>query len=437
MTPRTGITRRALLKSAVAAAAAPYVVPAGALGLGQAVAPSDRITLGVIGTGSRSEHVMGAFLHREGCQVLAVCDVQAAARDRARQVVRSRYASAAASGLYKGCRAYGDFRDLLARADIDAVAVTTPDHWHVPIGLAAARAGKDIYGEKPLGITVREGREMVAAARRYGTVFQHGTQRRSFARVRFGCELVRNGRIGKLHTVEVSCDASWAGKVVRPEPVPPGFDYDMWLGQAPWAPYSRARVYRFGWFFISDYCPTGWVAGQGVHYVDLAHWGMDTERTGPVEIDGRGVYPADGLFDTATSFHIECTYANGVKLVFTSKDENPIEGVRFHGTDGWVHVQNDVDAHPRSLLKTVWGPDDLRLNHSRSNVDDFLECIRTRAQTVAPVDVAHRASTVCSLCDISMRLGRKLRWDPDRQRFLNDPRANEMLSRAMREPWTR
>ena len=428
------LTRRAFLKIA-AAAAAPYVVPAGALGKGGTVAPSDRITVGVIGTGSRGGAVMPAFLHDRRCQVLAVCDVQAALREGARQIVRSRYAAASRAGTYKGCRAYNDFRDLLARADVDAVQVTTPDHWHVPVGVAAAKAGKDIYGEKPLGITVRECREMVTTLERYGTVFQHGTQRRSFGRVRFGCELVRNGRIGKLHTVEVACDASWAGKPVRPEPVPAGLDYDLWLGQAPWAPYSRARVYRFGWYFISDYCPTGWIAGQGVHYIDLAHWGMDTERTGPIEIDGRGVYPSDGLFDTAIKFHVECTYANGVKVIYTSKDENPKEGVRFHGTDGWVHVQDGVDAHPKSLLRTVWGPDDLRLNHSRSNVDDLLECIRTRQRTVAPVEVAHRASTVCSLCDISMRLGRKLRWDPQNERFANDAEADAMLWRPMREPW--
>jgi len=433
---RAGITRRNLLRSAVAAAAGPYIVPAGALGRDGAVAPGNRITVGVIGMGNRSRAVMPAFLRNRHCQVLAVCDVQAALRDKARQAVRSHYARAARAGTYKGCTAHSDFRELLARSDIDAVVVTTPDHWHVPIGVAAAKAGKDIYGEKPLGITVHEGREMVKTVQRYQRVFQHGTQRRSFGRVRFGCELVRNGLIGRLHTVEVSCDASWTGKAVRPEPVPKGFDYDMWLGQAPWAPYSRARVYRFGWYFISDYCPTGWVAGQGVHYVDLAHWGMDTELTGPVEIDGRGVYPADGLFDTAIRFHIECTYGNGVKLIFTSKDENPKEGVRFHGTDGWVHVQNGVDAHPKSLLKTVWGPNDLRLNHSRSNVEDFVECIKTRRRTVAPVEIAHRASTVCSLCDISMRLGRKLTWDAEAERFVNDAQANAMLWRAMREPWS-
>ncbi|HOD80146.1 MAG: Inositol 2-dehydrogenase [Planctomycetes bacterium ADurb.Bin126] len=435
----TSLSRRRLLRSAAgsfaAVVAAPVVVSSRALGRDGAAAPSERIALGVIGTGSRCSGVMPAFLHRPECQVVAVCDVQKALRDKAVADVSAHYAAAARAGTYKGCQAHNDFRELLARSDVDAVQITTPDHWHVPIGIAAARAGKDVYGEKPLGAMVAEGRQMVQTVQRHGRVFQHGTQRRSFERVRLGCELVRNGYIGKLQHVEVACDASWAGKVVQSEPVPPGFDYDMWLGPAPYAPYSRARVYRFGWYFISDYCPTGWIAGQGVHYIDLAHWGMNVERTGPVEIEGHGAFPSEGLFDTATRFHIELTYANGLKIIYADKVENPREGVRFVGSEGWVHVQDGLASEPASLAGVSLKPTDVRLNHSRSNVEDFLDCVRSRRETVAPVEIAHRASTVCSLGDIALRLGRKLRWDPAAERFVNDAQADRMLTRAMRSPW--
>jgi predicted dehydrogenase len=371
-------------------------------------------------------------------QVAAVCDVDSKRMNHARHMVEARYGKKKRSGTYKGCAAYKDFRELIARDDIDTVCVATPDHWHVPIALAAARAGKDIFLQKPVSLTIEEGRILSDTVRRYGRVLQVGTQYRSMPHVRFGCELVRNGRIGKLHTVRVSFGGDPSCKPQPVMPVPRNLDYDMWLGPAPWAPYTERRVHpqkghgRPGWLRVSDYC-WGQIAGNGSHFFSMAHWGMDTDHTGPVELEGSATFPKDGLWDVHGRCKVTYKYPNGVTLIYSSSGR---AGVRFEGTEGWIHMYPGFDAHPKSLLKSKIRANEIRLYESRSHPGNFIECVKTRAETVAPVETAgHRTCSACILGGIAMRLQRKLKWDPEKERFINDAEANRMLSRPMRGPW--
>jgi len=423
------LTRRTFLKASAAAAAAPYVLTSTALGGEGALPASERIALGFIGLGGRGGDILKHFLQQGVSEAVAVCDVW-----------KSR-AEAWRGRLGAGVTAYQDFRDLLARRDIDAVVIATPDHWHVLQSIAAVRAGKDVFCEKPLAPTVREGRALCDAVERYGRIFLHGTHQRSFGRFRLVCEIVRNERIGKLHTIRVCERGSWADAVRPVQPVPPELDYDLWLGQAPEIPYVGQALHGGMWQCRSDYS-AGWISGCGVHPLDIAQWGNGTDRTGPVEVEGRGVYPQNGFNDTAIDWHVEMTYSSGVRLIFTSthNDVNsPEVGARFEGAEGWVMAQGNafsILAEPPSLLQTVIGPDEIHLPRSDNHAAHFLECIRSRRETVAPAEVAHRSTTLCLISDIAMRLGRKLRWDPEREEFVGDDEANRLLARSMRPPWT-
>jgi len=434
------LTRRQFLKSsAVAAAAAawPAIVPASVLG---ANPPSNRITFGCIGVGRMGLGDMREIMGFKQAQIVAVCDADSKRAKHAQQLVEARYAAQNESGTYKGCATYGDFRDLVAQKDIDAVSIATPDHWHTLPSLAAARAGKDIFLQKPLTLTIEEGRLLSDTVHRYGRVFQVGSQQRSDSRFRQACELVRNGRIGKLQTVKVGFGTDPATGPQPPMPVPDVLDYDMWLGPAPWAAYTEKRVHpkegygRPGWLRISDY-GAGMITGWGSHHNDIAQWGMGTEYTGPVEIEGQAEYPKDGLWDVHGAFSIEYTYANGVKVTCADTRKNK-QGILFEGTEGWVYVRRGhIDANPKSLLTSPIGTDELQLYKSNNHKTNFLECIKSRKETVAPVEVGHRSCSVCLLGEIAMRLGKKLKWDPERERFTNDDQANRMLSRPMRSPW--
>jgi predicted dehydrogenase len=435
--------RRRFLKAAALAVGAPYVTPSSVLGDETRPAPSDRITMGCIGLGGRGTVNMRTFLGRSDVQILAVCDVDAGSTryedawhrgmEPAKATIEEKYAAQKEAGAYKGCASYTDFREVLARADIDAVCIATPDHWHGPIVVLAAKAGKDIYCEKPLSLTIGDGRAMVDAVTRYARVFQCGSQRRSDPKCRQSCELVRNGRIGKLHTVRVTLPGGhWlrsnASKTFTPEPIPEGFDFEMWLGPAPWAPYTFNRCH-WNWRWNRDYSG-GMVTDWGAHYIDMAHWGMGTEDTGPVEIEGKGDFPGVGeLWNTATSFAFECQYANGVKMTVKSGGG----GVRFEGTDGWVDLAGGTNLPAGA--KAVIEPGDLRLYESRDQHGNFIECVKSRARTAAPVDVAHRSITPAHLGNIAMLLGRKLKWDPAQEHFVGDATANAMLSRPYRAPW--
>ena len=435
MLEKKTMDRRRFLKQAagiaVGAMAAPYVARSSALGADGAVSPSERIVMGFIGTGGRGSALLRNFLGLRGSQVVAVCDVKQPARENAQRTVDKRYND-------QGCKPYIDFRELLGRDDIDAVTVASTDHWHVLLSLMAVKAGKDVYCEKPLGLSVEQGRALRDAVQRYGRVFQFGTQERSSWSTRFACEMVLSGRVGKIHTVKVGSRFSRASGNYPPMPVPDWLDYDMWLGPAPWAPYTENRVRNNHWFHISDYA-LGFIAGCGIHTVDMAQWGNGTDLTGPVEVEGTGEFPPDGLCDCALGWNVNLKFAGGVTMNFTDGKKNPL-GVKFEGTDGWVfvkerHLGGTFDAEPKSLLKEPIRPDEVHLPVSNHHQGNFLECVKTRKRTVAPVEVAVRSDAICQLSDIAMRLGRKLKFDPDNERFLDDAEANRMLSRPMRAPW--
>lgn len=429
------LPRRNFLKTIGAAVSAPLILPSfGSM-------PSERITVGCIGMGRMGMGDLSDLMGCEGVQVVAVCDVDSRRLEAARDRVERRYAVGSRDGAFSGCAAYGDFRELIARQDIDVVQIVTPDHWHAIPALAAARAGKDIFLQKPMTYTIEEGRMLSDAVRHSGRVLQVGSQQRSDSRFRFASELVRNGRIGQLRRVKIGVGADPSGAIERPMPVPPELNYEMWLGPAPWAEYTEERVHpqigydRPGWLRISDYC-LGMITGWGAHHIDIAQWGMGTEHTGPVEIEGSGVFPLDGLWNVHGTFRVEYTYANGVKVICTDTKQNK-SGVVFEGTEGWVAVdRGSIDANPLSLLKTVIRPDEIHLVASRHHKQNFLDSVRMRRDPIAPVEVGHRSCSACILGWIAMTLGRKLEWNPEQEKFVGDDVANRMLSRPMRAPWS-
>ncbi|MCK4874099.1 MAG: Gfo/Idh/MocA family oxidoreductase [Phycisphaerales bacterium] len=434
MSGRRRLTRRTFIRHAgVAAIASPQIIPSLALGAAGMYrpAPSNRITMGLIGCGGMGQGNLRSFLRQGDVQVLAVCDPDTQRRESAKRAVDEYYADQTTAGTYHGCAAYNDFRDLLARDDIDTIIQATPDHWHALVVIAAARAGKDIYGEKPLSLTISQGRAMSDAVARYGRVFQTGSQQRSDSRFRFACELVRNGRIGTVRRVTCGLPTTPTTGNHPPQPVPDGFDYDLWLGPAPWAPFNEYRTHwNFRW--ILDYSG-GQVTDWGAHHIDIAHWGLGLTDTGPVHVEGVGEFPIDGLYDAATNYRFTCTYATGVQITVTNDFEN---GVKWEGDDGWVFVNRGrIDAEPKSLLSDVIGPNEIQLPRSKGHHRDFLECVRSRREPIAPIEHAHRTITVSHLGNIAMQIGRAVRWNPQTEMFVDDPQAERMADRAMREPW--
>lgn len=448
MKPSPNISRRTFLQGAAAAGAAaafPTLIPASALGANGAVAPSNRIVMGCIGLGSQGTYNMRAFLGQPDVQVVALCDVNressnyykggTAGYEPARRIVESYYAERQPAGGYRGCTIYHDFRDLLARKDIDAVTICTPDHWHGLIAVAAAKAGKDIYCEKPLANSVAESRAVRDAVRRYGRVLQTGSHERSRDNARFACELVRNGRIGRLHTIRVNLPIDNHGPI-DPQPampVPEGFDYDGWLGPAAWAPYTEKRCH-FSWRYILDY-GSGEMSDRGAHIVDLAQLGNGSDDSGPIEIFGWGKAPQDGLFNTFMEFQFECRYENGVRLIGQSKGPR---GLTFEGTEGWVFIHihgGNLEAEPSSLLQEFIGPGEIHLGRSPGHHRDFLDAVKTRRDPMAPVEVGHHTATLCQLVNIAMLTGERLRWDPKQEKLLDDSAAARLLAPPMRSPW--
>ena len=425
-------TRRTFLGGAAAAVAAPYVVPASSLGKAGRPAPSDRLTLGFVGLGSMGLRHVNGFLFEDDCRIIAVCDVDAQRRRVAVETIAKHYAA-------RDCAQYNDFRELIARGDLDTVCIAVPDHWHSIAAIETLRAGKDVYGEKPLALTVRQGRAIVRAINASGRVWQTGSWQRSTRHFRFACELVRNGRIGKLKRVEVGLANGPTIAPQPPMPVPKGFDYERWLGPAPWRPYTEKRCHwDFRW--ILDYSG-GQLTDAGAHDIDIAHWGMNADGTGPVEVSGSGEFPPDGLWDAATKYHVECKYASGITMGVASRD--PFRGgTKFIGEDGWIHVARGgrVDASPKALLRERIGPNEIRLDsgrgdHRQGHRQNFLDCVRTRGRTIAPIEAAQRSITVAHLGNIAMILGRKVRWDPAAEEIIDDPTASRMLTRPMRSPW--
>ena len=444
----SSLNRRQFLQSTMAVAGATMIVPASALGRAGRPAPSDRITLGFIGTGNMAMNHVLNFLGEERVQIVAVCDVNEGSggywngalggREPAQRLVNFHYGREIRSGAFSACDAYDDFRDIIGRDDIDAVVIGTPDHWHAIPAIQAANSGKDVYCEKPLSLTVAEGRAMSDAARANDIVFQVGSQQRSDERFRRACELVRNGRIGRVRTVRVGLppgrpDLGMTGHRKAPEPVPEGFDYDMWLGPAAEAPYAPARCHvNFRWIY--DYSG-GQVTDWGGHHPDIAQWGLGTEETGPVAIrNPKGVFAEDELWNTATEFHFEAVYADGTTMIVSDKERM---GVTFEGDDGWIWVTRGEHAtSDDEIWNSEIGENEIHLPHSENHHDNFIRSILSRSQPVAPVEHGHRSITICHLGNIAMRLGRDLEWDPDDERIIGDDSANQLLSREMRKPWS-
>jgi len=371
-----------------------------------------------------------SFLAQPDAQAVAVCDVDPVNLHKARDLVNARYDNT-------DCMTTQDFREILARADIDAVMISTPDHWHVPISIAAARAGKDVECEKPT-LTVEEGRRLVQTMQRYGRVFQWSTEDRSVDVYHRMCELVRNGRIGKVTRVEVGLPSGGATGNPPVSPVPEGLDWDFWLGPAPWRPFTKygGNAPHWDWRWIMDYSG-GQLTDWAGHHIDIAHWGLGLEDTGPVEIEGEGVFPKDGIYDVPTEYKFTCKYANGVEMIVASDRLVPKGmGAVWYGDKGWIHVDRGRQAtNPPELWNEKIGPGEMRLYESRDHQQNFLDCVKTRKKTITPIEVAYRSISVGHLGEIAMLLGRKIHWDPDKQVFVNDDAANRMLSRPMRAPW--
>lgn len=447
-------SRRRFLATAASAVAAPCIVPASVLGQNP---PSDRLTIGSIGTGFQWKIDASAFVMMDDVRIVAVCDPDASRREESKAYVEDVYAEQSGAGSVHGVDMIADFRDLLARDDIDAVTIATPDHWHGIMAVAACDAGKDMYCQKPLSYTIAEGRAVADAVRRSGVVFQTGSQQRSMENFRFACELVRNGRIGELERVEVGLGGP-GGKNV-PDitmPVPDGFDYDMWLGPAPWASYTEKRCH-YTFRNLRDYA-WGLVTDWGAHHVDTAQWGMGTDLTGPVAVEGTGENWVGGLYDAPCAFDFTYHYAGGVTMRIADSSHLPL-GIRFIGSEGSVFITRglggigDISAEPSSILTSIIGSSDTRLYRHRgrkrritwrpgnihntlNHYINFVDCTRTREPTAAPAEVAHRSVSICHIGRIAMDLGRPLAWDPDAERFVADDQANRLLMRPMRSPWT-
>jgi len=419
----------------------PYIIPSSELGKSNGIAPSEKITVGCIGMGSQGRGDMRNFLRESDAHVVAVCDVDANRLQIAKNMVNEYYGN-------NDCAAYGDFRELIARKDIDVVQITTPDHWHAPIAVAAAKAGKDMYGEKPFAHSLREGRAMCDAINRYGRVWQTGSQRRSGANYRFACELVLNGRIGKVRTVEVGLPGGLreyelfkgteGETVTKP---PKELDYDFWLGPAPYTDYVPIKVH-WNWRWNLEY-GGGLLMDFVGHQVDIAHWGMGMDRTGPVEIEGVGEYLKSGLWNTAPRYRVHSKYANGIEMTIAGDHDDIRRGIKWIGEDGWVASYDGVDAHPKSLLRERFSPDEIQLRpvgdpvnyEGHTHTRNFLNCVKSRAETVAPHEVGHRSASTGYLGQIAMLLGRKIRFNPDTEEIIGDATATRMLGNAMRSPW--
>jgi predicted dehydrogenase len=389
-------------------------------------APSDRIALGFIGIGKQGEGHLRGLVRSGDVQVLAIAEVYGKFRDMAVEHVEQTYASEKGKGTYKGCTGYNDYFELIARDDVDAVLIATPDHQHALPVVHAARAGKDVYCEKPLSLTIAEARAMVDAVRRYGRVFQTGSQQRSGREFRTACELVRSGYIGQVKEVYVSIGGPSGPCYLPPQPTPDGLDWDRWLGPAPWRPFHEILRPPHNdtfpnWRAYRDYSGGG-MTDWGAHHFDIAQWGLGMDHTGPVEI-----IPPDGKDVKYLTYR----YANGVPMYRGGPG-----GIAFIGSEGEIHVDRGrLSSKPESIIRTGLKASDVHLYRSPGHHRDWLECIRQRRRPICDVEIGCRSVSVCHLGNIAYRLRRPLKWDPQAERFVNDPVADRMLARPYREPW--
>ena len=442
------VTRRSILKSA--AIAAPMIVPASVFGRN---APSNRINVGAIGVGRISRvHDMKEVQKHADAHIVAVCDLDTKRLGAGMQLVDDRYAEKLGKP-YSGTRGYTDYRELLAAPDIDAVLISTPDHQHAPLAIRAVRAKKDVYLQKPASLTIAEGRAMADAVKASGRVLQIGSQQRGsdpWPQFHRACELVRNGRIGALRHVEIGLPGDPSGPAAPAMPIPRNLDYDAWLGTTPEVYYTELRVHpqdsfedRPGWLRCEQF-GAGMITGWGAHHVDTAHWGMDMEHSGPVEIWGKAEFPRSGLWNVHGPFETHARYADGVTMTISGALPN---GVKFIGEHGWVFVTRSgpvtasdpggpqivpLQASDPKILASVIGPDEVHLFKAPEQHRNWLDAIRDGTPVSAPAEVGHRACSTCLLHWIAMKTGRRLRWDPAAERFVGDDEANAMLSRPQR-----
>ena len=444
------VSRRSILKTGLAAVTAgfPTIVPATVFGQ---TAPSNRINVGAIGVGRISRvHDLPAIRKYGSARIMAVCDLDANRVELGKTLVNGFYSTDGKP--YDGVKGYRDYRELLANQDVDAVVISTPDHQHAVLAVKAVRAGKDVYLQKPASLTITEGRYMSDAVRASKRVFQIGSQQRSWKQFHRACELVRNGRIGVVQHVEVGLPGDPSGPEAPEMPVPPNLNYDAWLGTTPEVYYTEMRVHpqkgfdRPGWLRCEQF-GAGMITGWGAHHVDTAHWGMNTELTGPVEIWGTAEFPTHGLWNVHGKFKTEARYANGMSMSISGDYPN---GIKFIGTKGWIFVTREenvtasdpggpkgqpLEASDPKILDSVIGPNEIHLATANEHHANWLDCVRSRGETLAPAEIAHRACSTCLLHHIAMKTKRKLYWDPVQERFKNDDEANAMLSRPQRAPY--
>jgi predicted dehydrogenase len=429
MQQKSSLTRRHFLKSTALAGAAlafPTIIPSSVLGQN---APSKRITMGLIGMGLMMGSHRGHMTGRNDVQVLAVCDVDRTRRENAKASIERAYSQKAPSGSYKGCDAYNEYESIIAREDIDAVVVVTPDHWHAPISIAAMRSGKDVYVQKPMTLTVVEGRIMSDVARQYGAILQVGSQQRSERAFRRASEIVRNGGIGKVHTIYAQLGEFPPPASLPEQPIPDGFDYDRWLGPSPWFPYNEMRVkgdYGGGWRRFWEYGSRK-NGDWGAHHFDIIQWALGMDNSGPVDFIPRG-YEA-----VAYQTHI---YADGTRVLRNHPTKNR-QMIQFIGTHGEVLVSrgNRLETTPAALKDHPLRDGDIQLYESNNHEDNWIQCIKTRRQPICPAEIGHRTATICHLSGIAERLKRPLKWDPVKEEIIGDPAASRWLERPRRAPY--
>lgn len=455
------ISRRNFLRSnltlALATSTFPTIIPACALGAEGTVAPGNRIGVALIGCGPQGRSDLLGVLVRPEARVLAVCDVWGHHAEQACHQVNMHYQD-------RACRRYADYRELLTRPDIDAVLIATPDHWHVPVSIAAVNARKDVYLEKPMGLSLAEDQLLRQAVLKQQRIFQFGTQQRSSREFQRAVELVRNGRIGKVREIFVWAPASRPGGSTQPAPVPATLDYDFWLGPAPATPYTPAKAEAIGdqdktWWYHTDYA-LGFIAGWGVHPLDIALWGQPEMFRGPLTIEGKAVFPERGAGNTSVAWDVNFTFADGVRLHFRGtpnryREPTPLtdfsawqtrfgltdlhdHGTLFLGSEGWVEVhRGGLRTNPESLAEEPMPTGGWRSPQSPQHQRNFLDGVRSRIATICPIEQAVQADTLCHLSDIATRLGRKLNFDPAREKFIGDDEANRTLRlRSPRAPYT-
>jgi len=444
---------KATLLSTVAISGFPTIIPSSVIGKNP---PSDKINIGWIGCGRQGSGDVSATMRFDTAMLVAVADVDSNRATKGKQLIENYYTRKTGNKDYVNVKTYGDYKELLLDKAIDAVLITTPDHWHSQPAIEAALAGKDIYLEKPTSLTIKEGRLLSDVVKRKKVILQVGTQQRSSVQWRYAAELVRNGRIGKLHTVKIGLPGDPAGPEAPEMPVPKNLNYNMWLGSTPEVYYTEMRVHpqnsindRPGWLRCEQF-GAGMITGWGQHHFDSAAWGMDTELTGPISIAAVAQFPKSGLWNVHGDFMSVAEYKNGITMLTSGGYPN---GVRYEGTEGWIFVTRGnytatasdpvaadkntkaLDASDPKLLTSVIGPNEIHLYESSSQQGNWLDCIKSRKEPISPVEIGHRACTVCLTTHIAMKLGRKLTWNPDKEVFVNDNEANSMLSRPQRAPY--